>query len=329
MLRGQRDQLRRHLRQSADRHNHCGGCSACAAGTLCSLGMCCTSGQNNCSGVCKDLKADSANCGMCGNACAAGNACSVGKCCPTGQTNCNGACVDLQTDTNNCNACGTVCNTPPDKCKLATGATCAAGACVYPAEACNVIDCYSTPTCDTSSGDCVATPLNGGTCGGTGCYVGNASGTCASASASTPPATRCRRSTARRQRPVPHRYVRRQRPVHDDGLAERHDLRRHRCVPVNGTCMAGVCTGTPKCTAQDACHSAVCDSTSGACSQKLVPKGTSCQQSNDCLQNAACDDSVAASARSCPTRRPARRPHPIAAASASARPACAAAAATT
>jgi formylglycine-generating enzyme required for sulfatase activity len=50
----------------------------------------CRPGQTNCSGTCRDLQSDPANCSMCGRACTAGQSCVAGTCtsstgmCPTG-----------------------------------------------------------------------------------------------------------------------------------------------------------------------------------------------------------------------------------------------------
>jgi hypothetical protein len=106
---------------------HCGACNrACAAGQVCSAGMCvvsCAAGTTNCGGVCRDLQADNRNCGACGRVCGAGTACVDGACavsCAAGLTVCSGACRDTQSDPANCGACGTVC---------ASGQVCASGRC--------------------------------------------------------------------------------------------------------------------------------------------------------------------------------------------------------
>jgi MYXO-CTERM domain-containing protein len=65
-----------------------------------------------CGKSCVDVKSDPLNCGACGTTCAAGQVCSAGLCatdCATGMTQCDRACVDLSTDLLNCGACGTAC----------------------------------------------------------------------------------------------------------------------------------------------------------------------------------------------------------------------------
>ncbi len=57
------------------------------------------------------------------------------------------------------------------------------------------------------------------------------------------------------------------------------------------TCQAGVCVGgTPVvCTAMDACHDVgVCDSTTGACSNPVLPDGTACEDGDLCTQQDSC-----------------------------------------
>jgi hypothetical protein len=75
----------------------------------------CPSGQTICNGACVNLASDLNNCGGCGFACAAGNVCTAGVCaagaptCSSGQISCNGACVNPVSDPNNCGACGVAC----------------------------------------------------------------------------------------------------------------------------------------------------------------------------------------------------------------------------
>ncbi|MFO0650035.1 MAG: hypothetical protein U0326_27690 [Polyangiales bacterium] len=95
-------------------------------------------GLTNCSGSCRDLDSDRANCGMCGRTCAAGQVCSAGACvlsCAVGLTNCSSSCRDLDTDRANCGMCGRAC---------ASGEVCVGGSC--------------TLSCPTGQSSC------GGTC---------------------------------------------------------------------------------------------------------------------------------------------------------------------
>jgi hypothetical protein len=110
----------------------------------------CIGGLALCSGYCRDLHTDTANCGMCGIKCPVEHTCVAGVCkatdvcpggvcpvptsalavtttatkvpvtipitttgisCPAGLTVCAGKCVDLKTDNNNCGFCGDTCPT--------------------------------------------------------------------------------------------------------------------------------------------------------------------------------------------------------------------------
>ena len=146
----------------------CRDAFGCPTGYGCSPGgpgsICCPSGQTNCSGVCKALRTDPANCGSCGHVCAPGSACCSGVCrtvaadpancgacgvvcppgmacnggvcgCPPGQTLCGNVCVDLASDSENCGVCGNRC--PPS-------AQCRSGVCAP--KACD----------DIARGQCVA-----------------------------------------------------------------------------------------------------------------------------------------------------------------------------
>ena len=68
-------------------------CSA-ANGAICQTGVCaCPGGTTVCSGVCKDLQTDNANCGTCGTACPANQDCLNGGCgCAAGLQLCGGVC---------------------------------------------------------------------------------------------------------------------------------------------------------------------------------------------------------------------------------------------
>lgn len=124
----------------------------------------CGLGETSCSGACRNLAADPANCGTCGNLCGSGQRCTAGVCqitCDAPRAICGAgaaqSCVDVSDDNGNCGRCGTVC-TP--------GQVCAASAC--------------TTACDaprtTCVGACVDTQedrTNCGTCG-TACAAGQA-----------------------------------------------------------------------------------------------------------------------------------------------------------
>ena len=205
-------------------------------------------------------------------------------------TNCSGSCVDTQTSLGNCGACGTSCTTAPDKCHMTQGASCMAGSCKFPAKSCALVDCYSTPTCDPGTGDCVSTPLTGGTCGGNACYVNGSSGTCnagvcVDGNGNPLQTTNCSTTETCKVGVCDHSGACTTRDV-TNGTSCPSDL----CV-VGGTCQSGACTGTPKCTPMDECHEVSCDSSTGACTQAPSAKGKSCTVADDCQQNGACDGS--------------------------------------
>jgi hypothetical protein len=164
--------------------NGCGGiCGTCAGETTCNgSGVCaCAGGLTNCSGLCRDINTDTANCGGCGVTCAAGEVCSAGDCqcvpacagrvcgddgcggvcgtctggttcdgagqclCPAGLQDCSGVCVDLTADRANCGTCGRAC---------ATGEGCQAGECTEDcAPTCAGREC-GDDGCGGSCGDC-------------------------------------------------------------------------------------------------------------------------------------------------------------------------------
>jgi hypothetical protein len=133
---------------------NCGTCGlACAAGQICSAGLCtCSPGHAACGGQCVDVTGNAQNCGGCGMACTAGQQCLAGSCqCQAGLTNCGGQCTSVTGDGANCGACGTVC---------APGLVCAAGSCVSSCPA-------GSTQCGTSCVDVSSNPLNCGACGTT------------------------------------------------------------------------------------------------------------------------------------------------------------------
>src|SRR5262245_27653151 len=78
-------------------------------------------GATLCGDHCTNIASDPDNCGKCGNACAAGEVCSVGLCavvCSGGSTQCDDRCVDIASDPENCGACGKAC-APAELCSAA------------------------------------------------------------------------------------------------------------------------------------------------------------------------------------------------------------------
>ncbi len=68
----------------------------------------CPAGSSDCSGTCRDLQADPANCGTCGAPkCASGSMCASGACaCQPGLTSCGSVCVDTKGSVEACGGCG-------------------------------------------------------------------------------------------------------------------------------------------------------------------------------------------------------------------------------
>lgn len=106
---------------------NCGACGkTCAAGEVCSQGVCassCGGGTNKCANECVDTMSDPRNCGGCGKPCGANEVCMAGACassCAMPTTKCAMSCVNTQTDRTNCGMCGKTCK---------DGEVCTAGAC--------------------------------------------------------------------------------------------------------------------------------------------------------------------------------------------------------
>lgn len=106
---------------------------ALGAGTTgCNDGQC-AKGLDLCGVSCRDLEADVQNCGACGVTCAAGQICSNGVCCEANEVACNGRCIDPQTNIYFCGARGDCYgidefDNPGDQCR--DDQTCTGGVCV-------------------------------------------------------------------------------------------------------------------------------------------------------------------------------------------------------
>jgi len=122
-------------------NKNCGKCNtACAAGQVCSSGVCalsCQSGLIECSKTCVNPFSDNQHCGKCNFACKAGEVCSGGTCklsCPGALSKCNNTCVNLKTDLNNCGSCNTKC---------LAGQVCSNGMCALSCQS-SLTDCKGT-----------------------------------------------------------------------------------------------------------------------------------------------------------------------------------------
>lgn len=146
-------------------------------------GLACVGGTISCGDKCIAPELDPKNCGGCGKQCAAGEMCSAGMCatyCQTGYMPCSGGgadggpsgpyCANLNSDPNNCGACGNVCsnNHGIPSCTNGTCATTCLGTYVdcdkNPATGCEVDLATDPKSCGKCGHDCL-----GGTCAGSLC----------------------------------------------------------------------------------------------------------------------------------------------------------------
>ena len=118
-VRGEPDELRRHLRQPArTRRSTAVGAIAPVAwarpARTASAWSACPMNQTSCGGTCVDTREDGNHCGGCNRQCPGGmcrNSMCAGRpeMCPPGRNECNGACVNLANDPRNCGRCGNEC----------------------------------------------------------------------------------------------------------------------------------------------------------------------------------------------------------------------------
>ncbi|PSM30972.1 hypothetical protein BVG81_007770, partial [Haliangium sp. UPWRP_2] len=149
---------------------------------VCKDGTCpCRPGTTDCSGSCRDLTTDNANCGACAAACVDGLVCTNSTCglsCQEGLVNCSGTCRDLATDNANCGTCGTACE---------AGQVCSDSTCALSCQA-GLTNCSGTcrdlTTDRASCGACGKTCAAGQICSASKCALScqagltNCSGTC-------------------------------------------------------------------------------------------------------------------------------------------------------
>ncbi len=142
--------------------NNCGGCNVvCAAGDVCSSGVCTCpiAGDTNCNGTCTDLRNDPNNCGACGNVCATGTTCNAGACSPiTG-----GPCGVIRGDPNAGTAvCGGACPVEFPFCGWVQGTT--SGECKCVDTMCGQSTACTTSQCPGQTDICVSTGAGGCAC---------------------------------------------------------------------------------------------------------------------------------------------------------------------
>jgi hypothetical protein len=72
----------------------------CPSGACNDSGVCCGTGEQSCGGMCRDVRADNRNCGMCGRSCGSNEQCNDGNCrlidgqpCTTGSQCVSGTCT--------------------------------------------------------------------------------------------------------------------------------------------------------------------------------------------------------------------------------------------
>ncbi len=259
-----------------------------------------------------DCPSDPANnrMGVCG-----GGGCAYA--CNTSYKACGATCIP---STQCCSSAD--CTSPPNACYKVPG-TCTAGACSYvfnsgascnadnnactPNDTCQnggcVADtahqvtcvqraCYTAPTCNPTSGNCVDTALtDGAACGGDGCLP---AGTCTTGACSTASQavdcssldTNCALGVCDPLKAGTGAQKCTTSNVTNGVVCTLPD----QCQQ-NPLCSGGVCTGTPKvCTSPAACQSSACESSTGNCVNTQVATGTSCVTSASCSQNPTCSD---------------------------------------
>ena len=116
----------------------------------------CPTGQTACSGVCKNLRTDPANCGACGTACSAGQNCVAGACTTVAtHLSCvNSSCVSVTGAGNNTDGCTEV------------GGSCGSSSCTT-TDVCKtaaVVNNVCTVTNKADSTACTTTAITDGTC---------------------------------------------------------------------------------------------------------------------------------------------------------------------
>jgi MYXO-CTERM domain-containing protein len=292
--------------------NHCGAsCMACASlphttSPACKSSTCgyaaCTAGFSDCdsnvsNGCETNTDGDINNCGACGHVCPrpanGAPTCIAGMCgasciqdagealkvCVTdaGADNCFQCCVDSD------------CTSPPDKCHVPVGA-CVSGFCQYDTKTCTQVDCYSTPMCNSITGNCDSVRLTGGSCGGTMCYTNQTAGTCMSGQCVDGNGNPLQLASCTSNVPCKVGVCDKTGNCAAEDAPNGAACTSSDLCQLNPSCFNGMCVGAAKqCATAKLCHVAVCNSSTGSCDENIAVMGTMCSTGDPCRQNEQCD----------------------------------------
>ncbi|MEO6952593.1 MAG: hypothetical protein ABI321_12320 [Polyangia bacterium] len=269
--------------------------SVCIAQTACCVDTDCpgnmTNHQHGVCGASACVLACDSGWKACGTTCIAEAACCSSTDCTSPPSGCykaqgtctQNACTYPVNDDAPCNADGNAC-TPNDTCK--------AGACVADTAhtvKCVKRDCHGPAACDTTTGNCVDTPLADSTpCGNNGCADAQGvcqSGTCSAGTKNcSAKSTDCTVGVCDPSAPAGTACT--STNTTNGTICSLAD----KCL-VGPACSGGVCTGTrTTCTPSGACRTAECNPSSGSCEETVAQKGTTCSPNSACTQNGTCDE---------------------------------------
>src|SRR5579859_1492713 len=256
-----------HATESCDPTTGTGSYVALPDGTSCNDGNACTQSDTCQAGVCT---------GSSPVACAAPDQCHLAGACNPSTGVCSNPALANGTACNDGNACTQTDTCQAGACTGSNPVTCGAGD-----------QCHGAGTCDPTTGACSTPTLPDGTACNDGnawtqtdaCLAGVCAGSnpvvcptapaCQSVGACNPFTGQCPLSV------IPNGAS------CDDGNA---------CTRVD-FCQQGACVGTSPvtCNPLDTCHAAgTCDMHSGACTDPVLPDGTTCNDGNKCTQTDTC-----------------------------------------
>jgi hypothetical protein len=255
----------------------CGTATACAQ-PICNCSSCstikltgsCTSDGNPCT-------ADSCSNGTCAHIAVADNT----PCTSDGNPCTNDICV-AGTCAHNSLPDNTSCNADNDACTA--NDTCQGGSCIAGSRTiCAPLEC-NTVSCNTATGTCVVTPIDGN-CGGNECTT---PGTCSAGTCTGTGQTDCSGDDDQCNVGV---------CVPDLGCAKTPTKEGQGCTLadkciVTPTCAGGQCAGDPKqCPPDTECATYRCNSSTGDCDPTYASSNQKCNPQNDCVDPATtfCD----------------------------------------